>query len=98
MASPLVFIPFLVLIFSWADTQGNIRLMRENFRDGIGRWWRREVLPLSPVAWLVWTPALIVVYWLPTGLQFPVAAIIQCFWALILVVLTDKGQAAPETT
>ena len=97
VASPLVFIPFLVLIFSWADTQGNISLMRESFRDGIGRWWRREVLPISPVAWLVWTPALVVVYSLPTGLQFPVAAIIQCFWALILVVLTDKSQAAPET-
>jgi len=53
-------------------------------------------LPLSPVAWLVWTPALVVVYSLPPGLQFPVAAIIQCFWALILVVLTDKGRKTPK--
>lgn len=98
IASPFVFLPFLVLIFSWADTQGQVSLMRENFRDGIAPWWRREVLPLSPVAWLVWTPALVVVYSLPPGLQFPVAAIIQCFWALILVVLTDKARSAHETT
>jgi hypothetical protein len=97
IASPLVFLPFLVLIFSWADTQGNLSLMRESFHGGIIAWWRREVLPLSPMAWLVWTPALVVVYSLPPGLQFPVAAVIQCFWALILVVLTDKGRKAPET-
>lgn len=96
IASPFVFLPFLVLIFSWADTQGNLSLMRESFQDGIVAWWKREALPLSPVAWLVWTPALVVVYSLPPGLQFPVAAIIQCFWALILVVLTDKGRKTPK--
>ncbi len=97
IASPLVFLPFLVLIFSWADTQGNISQMRESFHGGIVAWWRREALSLSPMAWLVWTPALVVVYSLPPGLQFPVAAVIQCFWALILVVLTDKDRKAPQT-
>ncbi len=95
IANPLVFTPLLVLIFSWVDHKGRTTQMRDNFRGGLLMWWRRETQPLLPVAWLIWTPALAVVYSLPLGLQFPVDTLIQCFWSLALVVLTDKSQTAP---
>ncbi len=98
IANPLVFTPILVLIFSWVDTNGHAGQMRDNFRGGLLTWWRRETQPLLPVAWLIWTPALAVVYSLPLGLQFPVDALIQCFWSLALVVLTDKNQTAQMAT
>jgi hypothetical protein len=93
IANPLVFTPILVLTFSWVDTNGQIAQIRDNFRGGLLTWWRRETQPLLPVAWLIWTPALAVVYSLPLGLQFPVDTLIQCFWSLALVMLTAKGQA-----
>lgn len=92
IANPLVFTPILVLIFSWVDANGRTGQMRDNFRGGLLTWWRRETQPLLPVAWLIWTPAVAVIYSLPVGLQFPVDTLIQCFWSLALVVLTDKNQ------
>ena|GEM_PF-5527295 len=89
---------FLVLIFSWVENEGCTTLMRDNFRGGLLTWWRRETQPLLPVAWLIWTPAIAVIYSLPVGLQFPADTLIQCFWSLALVVLTDKNQTAQMAT
>jgi len=90
--SPLVAAPTIALMFSWADSDRQPARFREVFADGILKWFVRDVWPLARMAWLIWLPALVVIYALPAGLQFPVQVIIQCLWALILVVLTDKTQ------
>ena len=90
MFSPLFWVPSLALMFAWLDSQSNVREFRKIFAGGVIKWYRRDVWPLVRVAWCLWIPALAVVYSLPESLQFPTQVIIQCFWALVLVVLTDK--------
>ena len=89
--SPLIAAPTIALMFSWADSERNPARFRLIFKDGLLRWFMRDVWPVVRMAWVVWLPALAVIYALPAGLQFPVQVVIQCLWALILVVLTDKN-------
>lgn len=41
--------------------------------------------------WLVWLPAIAIIYCLPKDLQLPVASVVQCFWVLLLATL-NKAQ------
>lgn len=95
--SPLIGVPSVVLLFAWLDSDCNCERFRLKFEGGLLAWWKRDVLPLVPVAWVVWLSALVIIYALPVNLQFPISIIIQCFWALFLVVITDKTQAALDT-
>lgn len=90
--TPILGVPSAVLIFAWLDNRGRNTKFRAPSRGEFLTWYRRDVWPLMRMAWVVWLPALVVIYALPQGLQYPTSIIIQCFWALILVVLTDKGQ------
>jgi len=90
--SPFIAAPTVALMFSWADSDRQPARFRRIFDDGLRMWFIRDVWPLARMAWMIWLPALVVIYALPAGLQFPVQVIIQCLWALILVVLTDKNQ------
>ncbi len=46
--------------------------------------------------WLVWIPAVCVVYAMPAELQIPLFNLVLCFWVLLLAVLNKPGdQAAP---
>jgi hypothetical protein len=40
--------------------------------------------------WLVWIPAVSVVYAMPTELQIPLFNLVLCFWVLLLAVLNKK--------
>lgn len=92
--SPFIAAPTIALMFSWADSDRNPAQFKTIFAGGIKKWFVRDVWPIARMAWIVWLPALGVIYALPAGLQFPVQVIIQCLWALILVVVTDKTQSA----
>jgi len=95
--SPLIAAPSIAIMFSWTDSERRLKDFREVFAVGLRRWFGRDVWPLVRMAWVVWLPALAVIYALPAGLQFPVQVVIQCLWALILVVLTDKTQEEAQT-
>ena len=90
--SPLIAAPSIALMFSWADSERQPARFRAVFAGGFRNWFGRDVWPLVQMAWIVWLPVLAVIYALPAGLQFPVQVIIQCLWALIVVVLTDKNK------
>jgi hypothetical protein len=88
----LIFTPFLSMplalsAFEWKDTGFSVARWKERRGE---RWYRRRVIPIYIAALLVWTPTVAVLYALPLALQFPIQAIVQCFWGLILVILTDK--------
>lgn len=46
-------------------------------------WYRRLVIPNLIMNWMLWYPAMTVVYSLPLSLQIHVAGLIGCFWALM---------------
>lgn len=43
----------------------------------------RHYLPVLVAVWCIWVPGVLVIYFMPTALQFPVASLILSFWILI---------------
>lgn len=70
----------MVGVFLWKD---------EGFRTSTLRYfgtldfWAQRYLPVIIAVWCVWGPGVLVIYFMPTGLQFPVASLILSFWILI---------------
>ena len=58
--------------------------------------WRgfvKKVALVQTSGWIVWMPTVCIVYSLPSPLQFPLFAIMVCFWSLLLVALTARPQS-----
>ncbi|PQV63367.1 hypothetical protein B1R32_11222 [Abditibacterium utsteinense] len=85
--SPLLSMPLVVCAFAFKDAGFSFSKTRELLGRG---WYKSRVIPVYIAALLVWTPAVAVLYALPLGVQFPFQATVACFWALILVIMTDK--------
>jgi len=70
----------MLVLFAWRE---------DRFHPGT---WKRMLssdflshryLPLMVASWCVWIPGVLVIYCMPTALQFPVASLILSFWVLI---------------
>ena len=78
----------VVLFYLWRDCRYDF----DEFRHRLGRnWYVQRVLPVLISNWLIWIPAVILIYCFPLALQLPVQNLILCFWVLILTILTDKN-------
>ena len=85
--SPLVVLPLVVWTFGLMDNGYAL----DTTRASLGPDWKtKRWLPLYVATLLVWVPTLVVIYALPLALQFPFQAVVQCFWGLVLVIMTDK--------
>ena len=85
--TPLIVLPLVVWTFGLMDNGYAL----DTTRAALGPHWKtKRVLPLYAASLIVWLPTLGVLYALPLELQFPFQAIVQCFWGLLLVILTDK--------
>lgn len=51
---------------------------------------RSHYLPVLVALWCVWIPGVMVIYLMPTALQFPVASMILSFWILIFKFMRAK--------
>ncbi len=85
--APLISMPLAVCAFAFKDAGFSLAKTRELLGPN---WFKSRVIPVYLAALLVWTPAVAVLYALPLGVQFPFQATVACFWALILVIMTDK--------
>ena len=85
--TPFIVLPLVVWTFGLMDNNYTF----DTTRAALGPDWKtKRWLPLYLAALIVWVPTLFVVYALPLALQFPFQAIVQCFWGLVLVIMTDK--------
>ena len=91
---PLIGVVNIVLFYLWRDNQFSVA---ETWSALGKHWYARRVLPLLISNWVVWIPAVGLIYSLPLPLQLPIQNLILCFWVLILVVFThpelDGGQS-----
>ncbi len=63
----------------------------------LGRgWYRRLVLPNLIMNWMLWYPAMAVVYSLPLALQIHVSGLIGCFWALMCLQIGVQTRRARQ--
>ncbi len=93
--SPLWAVPEIALAYAWKDAGFSLRRLRAQLD--------RDFLALRlPSAMLgnamVWLPAVIVVYLLPTALQQPVSNLVATFWVLLMVVLLSRDKPPAEPT
>lgn len=96
---PLFAAPCTWLVYTWVEHGfSGATLAAEWRRPG---WYTRCVLPLLVTTWVVWVPAVAVIYILPTALQLPLQNVVLCFFTLLVIFMTRRPshtaeQAAPE--
>ena len=84
VAAPLVFVPVTVGLFLWRESGFSLRAVPSFFSFRV---YRERVLSIQVMNWVVWTPVLFAVYALPLSLQFPLAALVEACWSLLVVVM-----------
>jgi len=78
---PLWAAPSQVLLFTWKDA-GFSRL---GVRAAFGRQsFAQRVLVVVCSTWVVWIPAVAIIYSLPSALQVPLFNLVLCFWCLLM--------------
>lgn len=94
----LLFTPFAAclltsLMYLWKDNDYSWNRLRRLFGHG---WYGRLVLPNLLPNWVVWAPAMAVIYTLPQPLQVHMSGLIGCFWSLMclqIAALTNRTPA-----
>ena len=86
---PLFAAPVTWLVYTWVENGFTAApLAAEWNRPG---WYVRCVLPLLVTTWVVWVPAVAVIYILPTGLQLPLQNVVLCFFTLLVIFMTKRS-------
>jgi hypothetical protein len=70
----------VVALFAWCDDGFAARTWK---RVVSGDYLSHSFLPMMIAVWCVWIPGVLVIYCMPTALQFPVASLVLSFWVLI---------------
>jgi len=85
--SPLWAVPEIALAFEWKEAGFSWRATRRR----LDRDFFAVRLPAAMVGnAMVWLPAVIAVYFLPTALQLPVSNLVGSFWVLLMIVLLKR--------
>ena len=86
LVTPLYTTPYWRLAYAWRA---------DRYRPGVtlGRlspaWYRRSVAPLLVTGWAFWVPMTLLVFSLPTGLQFELFVLAGGAWSLLMVAVAD---------
>lgn len=92
--SPFFGTPLLSAVFHWRDARFSRAVWR---RDVFTRRFVFErVFPVQVAGWIVWIPAVSLVYFMPPALQLPVASLIQCFWVLLFTFINRRPDPPPR--
>jgi len=83
--NPIWGAPLNALVFLWRGCGYDSRMTLARIRDGH---LKKAILPILVSTWIVWLPAVSIVYSLPAPLQIPLFNIVLCFFMLILSVVT----------
>ena len=86
--TPLWAVPTYVMALRWVDAGCSWQRARASF----DRTFLTRTLPAILITnWIIWIPAVTLVYSLPAALQFPLFSVIMCFFVL-LVTLMARGK------
>ena len=85
--SPLWAVPEIALAFEWKEAGFSWRAARARLdRDFFTTRLPAAVLGNA----MVWLPAVIAIYFLPSALQLPVSNLVGSFWVLLMIVLLQR--------
>ena len=85
---PLIATIPLLILYRWKDLDYKTHKVVGQLKTKA--FWAQ--VPLVVIScWIVWIPAVYMIYWFPPSLQLAIANLIECFWALMLIVLTGSN-------
>jgi hypothetical protein len=87
--SPIWFVPTVLIAMRWVDMGGSWARTRASLTR---EFWTHTCPTVMVTNWLVWIPTLALVYSLPPALQFPLFAVVMCFFILIITLLARGDQ------
>lgn len=86
---PFWALPLYLLVSAWQHGEDPVRLLRD------AAFWRERYLPGVMANWLLWVPAVAIIYALPPGLQLPVQNLFMIIWVFIVEVIARSKDPAP---
>lgn len=89
VASPLWFVPTYLIALRWAELGGSWSRTRQTLNR---EFWTRTCPTVLVTNWLVWIPALALVYSLPPALQFPLFSVVMCCFILIVTLIAQQPE------
>jgi hypothetical protein len=90
--SPLWFVPTYLIALRWIDLGASWSRTQASLDR---QFWTRTWPAVLITNWLVWIPALVLVYSLPAALQFPLFSVVMCFFILIVTLLAKAAPPEP---
>lgn len=90
--APIISAPVQVLCFLWKDSGFSVSATRTALaRQSL---WQRTLVVIFST-WVVWIPAVTIIYALPSALQIPLFNLVLCFWCLLMSFLSRESPAEP---
>ena len=88
--SPLICTPITVAYFLWRDWGFRKSAFSQIFSLSF---FPERVIPVQAAGWVIWIPGVCLVYFMPSGLQIPIAVLIQTFWVLVFTMVNRPGNS-----
>lgn len=85
---PLWAAPSQVLLFTWKDAGFSLAGTRAAFQR---QTLTQRVLVVTFSTWVVWLPAVAIIYSLPSLLQVPLFNLVLCFWCLLMSFISSQA-------
>ena len=87
--TPFVALPAIALAFTLRDHRYR---PGPTLREVGWRWYVRRVVTLMLPGWCYWTPMVLMIYSLPTPLQFVLFTFAMAAWSLVMVFIGEAGR------
>lgn len=82
--------PSQVVFFLWKDRGFSFAAVRPDLNL---RFLFAAVVTVAFSQWMVWIPAVTIIYCLPAALQIPLFNLVVCFWVLLLTFVSQRSAA-----
>ncbi|MBN1797063.1 MAG: Mpv17/PMP22 family protein [Spirochaetales bacterium] len=89
--SPLWAAPSLTIAFLWKDCNFSFATLKEKITKDLFTF---KIPSVIFSTWVVWIPAVAIIYCLPMALQVPMFNLVICFWVLILNFISGHNNQA----
>jgi hypothetical protein len=91
--SVFVAAPGQVVFFLWKDRGFSFQAIKPDLNLG---YLTSSVVTVVFSQWMVWVPAVSIIYCLPSPLQIPLFNLVVCFWVLLLTFVSQRSAARAQ--
>lgn len=89
--SPFIALPQVLLVYLFVEKECSLQRTRLALRR---RSYLARAIPIMIVNWVIWIPAVALIYLLPLALQLPLQNLILTMWCLLLIFFAKNGDGS----